>query len=660
MHHMSRFGPDRGDSGGGSGGAKRPFDKVKGDDVQGAPMGDKRQKLPALASVVVEAVRMDSLQKLCSSLEPILRKVVGEEVERALARLVPNRLGVGSRTPPRQIQDSPVSDLRLDFTNKLALPLFTGGKVEGERGLPIHIVLKDGSTGQTLTTGPASIAKLEVVVLDGDFANDDEEWTAEDFENHVVKERDGKRPLLTGDLTVTLKEGVGTLGDLTFTDNSSWIRSRKFRLGLRIAPGFCEGIRIQECKTDAFTVKDHRGELYKKHYPPHLNDEVWRLDKIGKDGAFHKRLRDNKINTVEDFLRCYIMDPHKLRSILGGGMSNKMWEATVEHAKTCVLSNKLYVFYADNSRSIGVIFNNRYELMGVTSSDTYKSAESLTEGEKVFVDKLVKVAYENWHSVTEYENGTLASETTNNHPIMHTENEVSSVSKDQALMYSQPVGLPEQPGHFQSMPTTALLTASSTATQLYGYSAELPSVYANQDNQIIQRNMFSPGADPSPRISLHGSFSAGNELANTGLALGPSQPLVSRSYGGYPISSSVEWQQRFPTHNPMTPEDIGYNEEDIRAKALEMLGSEDIQQLLRFQYVPHPENLQQLQGEETYFSGFTPSPGTTTYIGDGGRSSGKAYVGWLKLKAALRWGIFIRKIAAKKAIQRAKLEEIED
>ncbi len=75
-----------------------------------------------------------------------------------------------------------------------------------------------------------------------------------------VKEREGKRPLLTGELQVTLKEGVGTLGDLTFTDNSSWIRSRKFRLGLKVAPGYCEEIRVREAKTEAFAVKDHRGE----------------------------------------------------------------------------------------------------------------------------------------------------------------------------------------------------------------------------------------------------------------------------------------------------------------------------------------------------------------------------------------------------------------
>lgn len=125
----------------------------------------------------------------------------------------------------------------------------------------IHIVLIDSGTGHVVTTGPESSAKLDVVVLEGDFNNeDDDNWSQEEFESHVVKEREGKRPLLTGDLQVTLKEGVGTLGELTFTDNSSWIRSRKFRLGVKVASGCCEGIRIREAKTDAFTVKDHRGE----------------------------------------------------------------------------------------------------------------------------------------------------------------------------------------------------------------------------------------------------------------------------------------------------------------------------------------------------------------------------------------------------------------
>ena len=59
--------------------------------------------------------------------------------------------------------------------------------------------------------------------------------------------------------------------------------------------------------------------MYKKHYPPALHDEVWRLDRIGKDGAFHKRLNQSGIFTVEDFLRLVVMDPQKLRNVSGGG-----------------------------------------------------------------------------------------------------------------------------------------------------------------------------------------------------------------------------------------------------------------------------------------------------------------------------------------------------
>lgn len=133
--------------------------------------------------------------------------------------------------------------------------------MEGEQGAAIHVVLLDASTGVVIPSGGESAAKLDVVVLEGDFNNEgDDDWTKEHFESFEVKERDGKRPLLTGDLQVCLKEGVGTLGDFTFTDNSSWIRSRKFRLGLKVADGYCDGIRVREAKTEAFAVKDHRGE----------------------------------------------------------------------------------------------------------------------------------------------------------------------------------------------------------------------------------------------------------------------------------------------------------------------------------------------------------------------------------------------------------------
>ncbi|CAK9874017.1 unnamed protein product [Sphagnum jensenii] len=382
---------------------KRPFEMESAREG----MDDGKRSRPALARVIVDAVKMDSVQTVCSSLEPLLRKVVGEEVERALANFAPPK--VGFRSVPKRIQGPNQRNLQLQFRNKLALPLFTGSKVDGDQGTGIHVALLDADTGQIVSTGPEASAKLDIVVLEGDFATDDEEnWSREEFENALVRERDGKRPLLTGELTVVLKNGIATLGDLTFTDNSSWIRSRKFRIGVRVADSVSEGLQIREAVTEAFTVKDHRGELYKKHYPPALNDEVWRLDKIGKDGAFHKRLNKAGLWSVEDFLRLVVMDPQRLRNILGNGMSNRMWDSTVEHAKTCILSGKLHVYYADDKQNIGVIFNNIFQLMGLIADGSYMSVDSLSESEKVYVDKLVKVAYENWESVMEYEGEALA------------------------------------------------------------------------------------------------------------------------------------------------------------------------------------------------------------------------------------------------------------
>ncbi|KAL3566894.1 hypothetical protein D5086_032309 [Populus alba] len=359
---------------------KRGHEQGVDDEADNLPES-KKAKLPALASVIVEALKVDSLQRLCSSLEPLFRRIVSEEVERALTRLGPAKLAGGS-SPPK-LPGPNGNNLQLHFRTRMPPHLFTGGKVEGERGATIHVVLLDASTGTVMQTGPESAAKLNVVVLEGDFNDEaDEGWTAEHFESHEVKEREGKRPLLTGDLQVSLKEGVGTLGDLTFTDNSSWIRSRKFRLGVKVSPGYCEGIRVREAKTEAFAVKDHRGELYKKHYPPALQDEVWRLDRIAKDGALHKKLVMANITTVEDFLRVLFRDSQNLRNILGSGMSNRMWENTVEHAKTCILGGKLYVYYAAGTRSTGVVFNDVYEPRGLISDGQFLSLDSLDHNQK--------------------------------------------------------------------------------------------------------------------------------------------------------------------------------------------------------------------------------------------------------------------------------------
>ncbi|KAL0396227.1 UNVERIFIED_CONTAM: Calmodulin-binding protein 60 A [Sesamum calycinum] len=96
--------------------------------------------------------------------------------------------------------------------------------------------------------------------------------------------------------------------------------------------------------------------VYKKHHPPSLSDEVWRLEIIGKDGAFHKRPRKERVNAVQDFLMLLFLDPTRLQNILGTGMSAKMWEVTVEHARTCVLDEKLYLYNTTTQKN-AVVFD---------------------------------------------------------------------------------------------------------------------------------------------------------------------------------------------------------------------------------------------------------------------------------------------------------------
>ncbi|XXG51641.1 hypothetical protein AAC387_Pa03g0165 [Persea americana] len=295
-------------------------------------------------------------------------------------------------------------NLQLRFQSMLPDSFFTKRKVEGKRGAPIHVKLIDTSTGHVVRSGPESCVKLKVVVVEGDFNNeDDDDWIQEDFESRIVKEREGKSPLLTGELHVHLKEGVGSLGKLSFTDNSSWTRSKKFRVGLKVASGLREGIRVLEAITNPFDVKDCRGEVYKKHDLPALDDEVWRLKKIKKNGPFQVRLNDNGIFIVEDFLWLLGTDPKGLRKILGSGMREKMWDALVQHAKTCDLRGKHYVYYADNTKNFGVVFKSICELSGYIAGGKYYSAETLSDSQKVLADTFKNEAYAKWKDIVEYD-----------------------------------------------------------------------------------------------------------------------------------------------------------------------------------------------------------------------------------------------------------------
>lgn len=362
--------------------------------------GDKRRRrVPPLKSVIVEVMNMRKVQScMAPALEPLLRRVVKEEVELALR----NYMTSIKRNSLKGVYPCEFRNLKLKFLDAVSPPIFTGTRIEGEES-SLKVVLVDALTEQVVSSGPESCAKVEIVVLEGDF--DGEEggnWTVEEFKNNIVRERGGKKPLLSGDAFLNLKEGIGWVGDISFTDNSSWTRSRRFRLGARLVDSF-KGSRVREAKTESFIVRDHRGELYKKHHPPSLSDELWRLEKIGKDGAFHRRLSKERVNTVKDFLTLLYLDPARLRNVFGSGMSAKMWEVTVEHARTCVLDKNLYLYHPSGSmQSNGVVFNIVGQVTGLFSDCQYLPIDKLSETQKDDARDLVIGAFRHWEGVVSF------------------------------------------------------------------------------------------------------------------------------------------------------------------------------------------------------------------------------------------------------------------
>ena len=96
--------------------------------------------------------------------------------------------------------------------------------------------------------------------------------------------------------------------------------------------------------------------------------------------------------------------------------------------------------------------------------------------------------------------------------------------------------------------------------------------------------------------------------------------------------------------------------EDTRSRSSEMLESDDMQRLLKTFNMGIGSTFG--HSDEACFSYNAPYEHQLgqTYGQERGRTSGKAVVGWLKLKAALRWGIFIWKIAAQRRAQLVELD----
>ncbi|CAL5093122.1 unnamed protein product [Urochloa decumbens] len=236
-------------------------------------------------------------------------------------------------------------------------------------------------------------ANVKVVVLHGDFnENNRESWTLEEFESHIVRPRDRVGVVLTGKLELQLKNGEACIKNITFGDISKFTRSGKFRLGVMLADNL--GERVQEGITEPFTVRDRRGEGYKKFDIPTLEDKVWRVEKIAKNGPFCKALEQNGITLVKHFMRQYYKDKKALRNVrILRNASDAFWKKMVNHAKKCDPGRALYSYFIDG-KNIRLFFNSLGQIVGVTITDKYKAFGGLGEREKAQVEEWSRDAYE--------------------------------------------------------------------------------------------------------------------------------------------------------------------------------------------------------------------------------------------------------------------------
>ncbi|XP_054800120.1 calmodulin-binding protein 60 B-like isoform X2 [Prosopis cineraria] len=350
--------------------------------------GDSRQPpISGLENIINGFLKKD----LDSCLEPFLRRLVREEVERKIREyLIP-------RASPCQGGTSGAKPLELRFINKPPETIFTLSNVIAEdEETPLQIALFDVRSQSVVSTGPLSSTKVEIFALNGElFSQRCEDCTEEEFNANVLTQREGKEPLLNGDRILTLKNGVGCISKIKFTDNSSWTRSRKFSLGAKALQLTSCGASIKEGVSKPFVVKDNRGELYKKHHPPHLEDDVWRLEKIAKNGIIYRRLCDHGIRTVGDLMRSYIINPSSLHEKVGK-IPTKSWVAITEHAKECVIDDyNLYMYHAAE-QPVGLLFNSIYILVGVTfDGQNYYSPDALAPNERGLVEMMKQHAYKN-------------------------------------------------------------------------------------------------------------------------------------------------------------------------------------------------------------------------------------------------------------------------
>ncbi|MBA0621299.1 hypothetical protein Godav_006940 [Gossypium davidsonii] len=223
-----------------------------------------------------------------------------------------------------------------------------------------------------------------------------------------------------------------------------------------------------------------------------LGDEVWRLDRIDKNGIIHKRLASEGINTVQDFLKMWVVNPGELRRILGPIMSERKLDHAINHARTCVMGNKYYVFRGSNYR---ILLNPICQLMGAEVNGSIYPTHSLSNIDTVYLEKLVRQAYVNWCSLEEIEgiSNEIIGLLTQDIMAQRTgANVINTIPSNLPAMPPSGPWLPELPDHPVLMDNSNVLSSPTTGecvvqslNQKNNSGNDQQTISQEDDNSII-------------------------------------------------------------------------------------------------------------------------------------------------------------------------------
>jgi hypothetical protein len=143
--------------------------------------------------------------------------------------------------------------MRLCFLNHLEPPVYTDENLTSQNHAAIKLAMFEGD--KMVTSGALSEAKIEILVLRGDFSNKcRDNWTQDEFDKHILQGRDG-HDLVLG--TVWLTNGMAELSQIRFREGSS---RKNVIMAARVCKSKKTSGRVQEAIMKPVKVLDRRNK----------------------------------------------------------------------------------------------------------------------------------------------------------------------------------------------------------------------------------------------------------------------------------------------------------------------------------------------------------------------------------------------------------------